>query len=57
MSEREGGKHQRIEIAGDLDRKAAEALQLELRHLARLQGVEIRDLRIERAPVDERASA
>jgi hypothetical protein len=48
---------QRIEIAGDLDRKAVEALQLEIRRLARLQGVEITDLRIERAPADEQGSS
>ena len=53
----EGSVRQRIEITGDLDRKAVEALQLEIRRLARLQGVEITDLRIERAPADEESSS
>lgn len=35
----EGGMRQRIEITGDMDRKAVEALQLEIRRLARLHGV------------------
>lgn len=48
---------QRIEITGDMDRKGVEALQLEIRRLARLQGVEITDLRIERAPADEQGSS
>ena len=38
---------ERIEITGCLDREAAEALQLEIRRLARLHGVEIADLKIE----------
>ena len=37
----------RFEITGCLDREAAEALQLEIRRLAKLHGVEIEDLRIE----------
>ena len=49
----EGDVRQCIEIAGDLDRNTVEALQLEIRRLARLQGVEITGLRIERAPADE----
>jgi hypothetical protein len=49
----EGSLRQRIEITGALDRQAAEALQLEIRHLARLRGLEIKDLRLERAPADE----
>ena len=53
MTEREKGKRQRIEITGYMDRNAVEALQLEIRRLARLQGVEITDLRIEPAPADE----
>ena len=35
-----------FEIAGDLDRRAAEALELELRKLAQRHGVEITDFRI-----------
>ena len=42
----------RMEIAGDLGRHAAEALQLEIRRLAKRHGVEITDLRIEKE-VDE----
>jgi hypothetical protein len=53
----EGQVCQRIEITGDMDRKAVEALQLEIRRLARLHGVGIADLRIERAPADEQDSS
>lgn len=49
----EGSARQRIEITGALDRKAVEALRLEIRRLGRRYGVEITDLRIERAPADE----
>jgi hypothetical protein len=38
----------RIEISGTLDRHAVEALQLELRRLAKRRGVEIKGLRVER---------
>lgn len=51
------GVDQRIEITGDMDRAAVEALQLEIRHLARLHGVRIADLRIDRAPADEQGSS
>lgn len=51
------GVGQRIEITGDLDRTAVEALQLEIRHLARLHGVRIADVRIDRAPADEQDSS
>jgi hypothetical protein len=44
----------RIEITGGLDRKAAEALRLEIRRLGQLHGVRITAVRIERAPADER---
>lgn len=37
----------RIEISGDLGRHAVEALQLEIRRLAKRHGVEISELRIE----------
>ena len=36
-----------IEISGDLGRHVVEALQLEIRRLARRHGVEITELRIE----------
>lgn len=38
-----------IKILGNLDRHAAEALQLEIRRLARRHGVEIDEFRIEEA--------
>lgn len=38
---------ERIEITGELDRQAAEALQLELRRLARRYGVAVENLVIE----------
>lgn len=41
---------ERIEIAGGLDRHAAEGLKLEIERLARRHGVEIGDLRITKAP-------
>lgn len=53
----DGFVRQRIEITGDMDRNAVEALQLEIRHLARLHGVRIADLRIDRAPADEQDSS
>lgn len=46
MSERDTAI-ERIEIIGPFDRRDAEALQLELRRLAKRHGVEIEDLRIE----------
>jgi hypothetical protein len=39
----------RIELTGDLDRHAAEALQLEIRRLAKRYGIEIEECRIEEA--------
>lgn len=38
-----------VDITGPLGRRAAEALQLEIRHLAKRYGVEIKELRIEEA--------
>jgi hypothetical protein len=38
----------RIEITGTLDRHALEALQLEIRRLAKLHGVEITGLQVKR---------
>ena len=38
----------RLEIAGDLARQDVEALELEIRRLAKRNGVEISDLRIEK---------
>jgi hypothetical protein len=38
----------RLEISGRMDRHAAEALQLELRRLAKRHGVDITEVRIDR---------
>jgi hypothetical protein len=45
-----------VEIAGDLDRVAAELLALEIRRLASAEGVELEDVTIvpARRPSDER---
>lgn len=40
------GGDRRIEITGTLDRHAAEALQLEIRHLAKRQGIDIKEIRV-----------
>ncbi len=37
-----------VEISGDLDRHAAEALRLEIRRMARRYGIDIKEIRIER---------
>ncbi|MBI3028003.1 MAG: hypothetical protein HYY64_00610 [Candidatus Rokubacteria bacterium] len=37
----------RVDLTGDLDRHAAEVLQLEIRRLAKRYGIEIEELRIE----------
>lgn len=42
------GDVERFEIAGGLDRAAVEALELDLRRLAKRYGAEIRALRIEK---------
>lgn len=42
----------RIEITGDLGRHAVEALQIEIRRLAKGHGIEISALRIERLSDD-----
>jgi len=39
---------ERIEIRGDLDHHAAEALQLEIRRLAKHHGIDIVDIRCEK---------
>jgi hypothetical protein len=39
----------RIEVSGQLDRRAAEALLLEARRLARRYGLEIGEIRVETA--------
>jgi hypothetical protein len=39
---------ERIEVVGDLDAAAAEALRLEIRRLARRYGVDVVELRIDR---------
>jgi hypothetical protein len=38
----------RLEVTGTLDRRAAEALYLEMRRLARRYGVDVAEFRIER---------
>ena len=38
----------RVEISGRMDRHAAEALQLELRRLAKRHGLDIKEVRIDR---------
>jgi len=45
----------RIEITGNLDRHAVEALQLELRRLAKRTGVDIQELRVERVEAESSA--
>ena len=42
----------RIEITSDLDRKAVEALRLEIQRLSRLHGIPISNLTIERAAAE-----
>jgi uncharacterized protein (DUF58 family) len=39
---------ERLEVVGDLDAAAAEALRLEIRRLARRHGVAVLELRIDR---------
>ena len=46
MKKDTAGEVCRIEISGDLDRHAAEALQLEVRRLAKRYGVDIKEIRI-----------
>ena len=53
MPRKSGEAEERFEITGDLERPAAEALELELRRLARRHGVELEQVRIE--PVGRRA--
>lgn len=48
---------QRIEITGDLDRKAVEALQLEIRRLIQRFGMSVTELRIERISAEEEDSS
>jgi hypothetical protein len=52
----EGSVRERIEISGDLDRNAVEALQLEIRRLGRQYAVEI-DVRVERVSAEEPGSS
>lgn len=47
MRRRSGEAEESFEITGDLDRQAAEALELELRRLAQRHEVEITEFRIE----------
>lgn len=48
----EGSVRERIEIIGDLDRNAVEALQLEIRRLGRQYAVEM-DVRVVRVTAEE----
>jgi hypothetical protein len=43
-----GRKTERIELRGDLDRHAAEALQIEIRRLAKHHGIDIVEMRWEK---------
>jgi hypothetical protein len=45
----------RIELRGTLDRQSAEALQLELRRLARRHGLTLKSARVERADPGQEA--
>jgi hypothetical protein len=45
----------RIELKGTLDRQSAEALQLELRRLARRHGITIKSARVESAAPGQEA--
>jgi hypothetical protein len=48
----------RIEVGGDLDRRSAEALALEIRALAKRHGFEIRDVKVTTSlPAEDRQSA
>jgi hypothetical protein len=49
MADDERNELERIEIGGDLDRHAAEALRLEVERLARKTGVNVGKVRIEQA--------
>jgi hypothetical protein len=54
MSRRESPEGTReVQITGDLDRPAAEALQLEVRRLLRQHGLEVAGIRIERITEEE----
>ena len=48
MEEPSGERTTCLEISGQMDRHAAEALQLEVRRLAKRYGIEIQDIRVER---------
>jgi hypothetical protein len=57
--ERSGGESEspinggaRVEIGGDLARQRAEALQLEIRRLAKRYGVEVRRLAVEKVTTE-----
>ncbi len=41
-----GARSHRIELSGDLDRRSAEVLALEIRALARRHGLEVQDVRV-----------
>jgi len=46
-AQKRGKPARRIEITGEMDRSAAEALQLEIRRLAKQYGLEIGEFRVE----------
>jgi len=48
MERSSGERIPRVEISGRMDRHAAEALQLELRRLAKRHGIDVKDVRIDR---------
>jgi type IV pilus biogenesis protein CpaD/CtpE len=50
--ESEGGAHT-LEITGEMDRHAAEALRLEILRLARGIGIEVDEIRIQKAAPEE----
>jgi hypothetical protein len=51
------GHRARVRIEGDLDRKGAEALALEIRRLARRHGLSVADVRIVTDPAAEPGGA
>jgi len=51
------GPVRRIEVGGDLDRRSAEALALEIRALAKRYGLEVRDVKVMMSlPAEDRQS-
>jgi hypothetical protein len=51
-----GVRSHRIELSGDLDRRSAEVLALEIRALAKRHGLEVQDVRVvsvTKSPLEE----